>query len=166
MLLSSFEGFLNILYELYLHPELREDRIFARIGREQIDIKLRMAPIYCDGFKVETINHEDSRFKNYLRLINLRNDYVHANLIKRLERYVHKEDDFTFIIENEDNSDIPTNFNELQLEHVELAKKYIDEVIELVLESMKTKTKREFKDIIFEAEIEVEDEDGILIPRY
>jgi len=40
MLLSSFEGFLNILYELYLKTELRTDRLYERISREQVDINL------------------------------------------------------------------------------------------------------------------------------
>ena len=166
MFLSSFEGFLNIMYELYLKTELRADRLYDRISREQVDVKLRIAPIYCDGFKTKTINHEDDRFKNYLRLVNLRNDYVHANLIKSLERYIIEEDNHTFILENEDTSDIPSNINELELKHVELAKKYIDDIVELVFESMETKTKREFKSIIFESEIEVEDEDGVLIPKH
>lgn len=165
MFLSSFEGFLNILYELYLKTELRADRIYERISREQIDIKLRIAPIYCDGFKVKTISNEDDRFKNYLRLVNLRNDYVHANLVKSLERYIVLEDEHTFIIENEENSDIPSNITQLELKHVELAKNIIDGVVELVFESLDTKTKREFKRIIHEIEIEVEDEDGILIPN-
>jgi hypothetical protein len=165
MLLSSFEGFLNILYELYLKTELRTDRLYERISREQVDIKLRIAPIYCDGFKTKTINHEDERFKNYLRLVNLRNDYVHANLIKSLERYIISEDKHTFIIENEENSDIPTNITQLELKHVELAQKCIDDVVELVFEAMEPKTKREFKRIIYDSEIEFEDDEGILIPN-
>jgi hypothetical protein len=164
MFLSSFEGFLNLMYELYLKEELRTDRLSERISREQIDIKLRLAPVYCNGFKTKTIDYNDNRFKNFLRLVNLRNDYVHANLIKSLERYIINEDDHTFIIENEETSEIPTNINELELKHVELAKKYIDEIVELVLESMEPKTKREFKIVISETEIQVIDEDGILIP--
>jgi len=166
MFLSSFEGFMNILYELYLKEELRTDRLYERINREQIDIKLRIAPIYCDGFKTKVINHEDDRFKNYLRLINLRNDYVHANLVKRLERYIHEEDDYTFIIENEDTSDIPTNISELELKHIHIAKECIDKIVELVIESMDTRTRKEFRNIIFQGEIEVEDEHGILIPKH
>jgi len=100
-----------------------------------------------------------------LRLVNLRNDYVHANLIKSLERYIVSEDKYTFIIENEENSDIPTNITQLEFKHVELAQKTIDDVVELVFEAMEPKTKREFKRIIYDSQIEVEDEDGILIPN-
>ena len=165
MLLSSFEGFLNILYELYIKVDLRNDRLYERISREQIDIKLRIAPVYCDGFKTKTINHQDDRFKRYLKLVNLRNDFVHANLNKSLEQYVITEDNHTFIIENEDNSEIPSNINKLQHEHIELTKEIIDDVIDLVFESMETKTRREFQRLIYDNEIEVEDEDGVLVPR-
>lgn len=164
MYLSSFEGFLNILYELYLKEDLRKDRLYERILREQIDIKLRMAPIYCEGFKVKTINYEDERFKEYLRLINLRNDFVHANLNKSLERYLVKEDNCIFIIENDKPEGISSNFNKLTEENVIQAKNTINNIIELIFESLETKTKREFKRIIYQDEIEVEDEDGILIP--
>lgn len=164
MFLSSFEGFFNILYELYLKAELRTDRIYDRISREQIDIKLRIAPIYCNGFNDKTINNEDSRFKDYLRLVNLRNDYVHANLIKSLERYVVEQDDFTFIIENEESSEIPSNINKLELKHVELAQSIIDGIIELIFESMKPKTKKEFKKLIYMREIEMFEDDSILKP--
>jgi hypothetical protein len=164
MFLSSFEGFLNILYELYLKPELRSDRLSDRIAREQIDIRLRIAPIYCDGFRSKVIDNSDERYKAYSRLINLRNDFVHANLTRSLERYLVEENDYIFLIENEDRGEIPSNINKISLEHVELAKKIIDDVVKLVFESMEVKTKREFKSVIFEGEIEVEDEEGVLVP--
>lgn len=99
-----------------------------------------------------------------MRLVNLRNDYVHANLVKSSETYLIEEDGKTFWIESEDSSEIPTNINRLSSEHVEFAKKCIDEVIELVFESMDIKSRRKFERIIFESEIEVENIDGILIP--
>lgn len=164
MFLSSFEGFMNIVYELYLKVELRVGRIKEKIGREQIDVKLVMMPIYCEGFKTKTIDQTDERFKNYLRLVNLRNDYVHANLIKSLERYLIEEDGYTFIIENEDNLDIPSNINQLEYDHVQKAKAYIDDVVELVIESMKPQTKKTFEKIIRTSDIQIKDDNGIFTP--
>ena len=120
--------------------------------------------IFGNVWLTKTINHEDDRFKNYLRLINLRNDYVHANLVKSLESYVIEEDEYTFILENEDQSLIPTDINNLDFKHVEFAKKCVDEIIDLVFESMDVRTRREFKKVIYDEQIEVEDEDGILMP--
>jgi hypothetical protein len=165
MFMSAFEGFINILYEIYLKPELREKRITDRLARELIDVKIRMAPVYCGGFKEKTINHEDDRFRNYLRLINLRNDYIHANLIRALESYVIEEDNMTFLIENEDNSQIPSNISQLQPEHVKLCRKYIDDMIVLIFESMTQKSKREFKKVAFAYSISIEEEEGEYIPH-
>jgi hypothetical protein len=164
MFLSSFEGFLNILYELCLKPELRSDRLYDKIFREQIDIKLRLLPVYCNGFNVRTVSNTDERFKNYMRLVNLRNDFVHANLIKSLERYVLNEDNKVFIIENEETSEIPTDIELLGKQDILLAKKYIDDIIELVFESMNLKTRKKFKKIIYQREIQVRDFDGVFIP--
>lgn len=164
LFLSAFEGFINILYEIYLKPELREKRITERLARELIDVKIRMIPVYCNGFKEKTINQEDDRFRNYLRLVNLRNDYIHANLIRSLESYVIEEDDMTFVIDNDDTSEIPTNISLLRPEHVELCKKYIDEIIELIFESMNQKAKREFKKVVYAYSISIEEDEGEFIP--
>jgi len=164
MFLSAFEGFLNITYELYLKNELRTERIKDKLSREQIDIKLQLLPVYCDGFKISIIDQNDQRYKNYLKLVNLRNDFVHAKLNKSLERYIIEEDGYTFIIENEHKGELPSNISRLSHEHVLTAKKYIDDIVEMVIDSLTIKTKREFKKMIFEEEIEVEDVEGVLIP--
>lgn len=163
MFFSSFEGFLNILFELYLKKELRETRLYDKISKENIDVKLRMIPIYCDGFKTVLINMEDIRFRDYQKLVELRNDYVHAKLVKSNESYIIKEDNYTFFVEDENSSKnpIPKNINNLELKHIQLAKSYIDGIIELVLDSMKPKIRKEFESIIYDEEIEVQIKDGV-----
>lgn len=152
MYLSSFEAFLNLVYEMNLKNEHRDERIYGTINRHQIDVKLRMAPTYCDGFKVNYIDREDERFKNYLRIVNLRNDFVHANLIKSRENKVIKEDGIDFVFFKQEDLTIPKDFGEISLDNVDTAKKYIDEVIQLVLESMKQNYRKNFKQILdFEA---------------
>jgi hypothetical protein len=99
MFLSSIEGLINILYELYLKKELRVKRIIERIGRDNIDIKIRMLPVYCNGFKKEFNFHDDSRFKEYFKLVNIRNDFVHANIVDSLKSFMLLEDSFTFILD-------------------------------------------------------------------
>lgn len=148
MYLSSFEAFLNLIYKLYIKEELLDERIYGTINRHQIDVKLRMIPTYCDGFKVDQIDKEDIRFKNYHRLVNLRNDFVHANFIKSEEIPMIKEDGFEFVFSKYQDATIPKDFGEISIEHVDTAKKYIDDVIQLVLESMKQIYKNEFNDIL------------------
>jgi hypothetical protein len=137
MYLSSFEGFLNLVYEIYLKPELRDERIYNTINREQIDVKLRLLPTYCEGFKVPIIDKNDERFKNYHRIVNLRNDFVHANLIKSEESQVFIEDDFEFIYLSNSDVQIPKDFSKISIENVDTARKYILDMIDLVFESMK-----------------------------
>lgn len=155
MYLSSFEGFLNILYEIFLKPELRVKRISDRISKEQIDVKLKLIPLYCSGFKVKVINFEDERFDNYLKLINLRNNFVHANMVKTLEKYVLEEDNYKFIIENKEDDFIPTNFSLLELKHIVIVKETIKGIIDLVLESMTQKQMKTVKRVIYKDVIEV-----------
>ena len=50
LFIAAFEGFLNLLYELYLRPDLKDSRILGRLSREQIDLKILMAPVYCTCF--------------------------------------------------------------------------------------------------------------------
>jgi len=81
---ASFEGFLNLIYELYLRQPLRDERISAKFSREQVDMKVRLAPIYCECFSDEIIDHRSEVFRNFQSLVNLRNDFIHANFTKRL----------------------------------------------------------------------------------
>jgi len=80
------------------------------------------------------------------------------------ERRGEREDGYTFIIENEHRGELPNNISHLTHEHVLIAKKYIDDMVDMVIELLNVKTKREFKKVLFEEEIEVEDIGGVLIP--
>lgn len=152
MYLSSFEAFLNLVYELHLKNELRDERIYGTINRHQIDVKLRMIPTYCNGFIVDQIDNEDERFKNYHRVVNLRNDFVHANFIKSEENQLIKEDGYEFLYSKYQDETVPKDFGQISIEHVDTAKKYIDDVIELVIESMDSNYSEDFKELLdFEA---------------
>ncbi len=54
---GSAGGFPKLIYDLYLRAELRDDRIVDRLSREQIDVKLRLAPVYCECFSGTPIDH-------------------------------------------------------------------------------------------------------------
>lgn len=162
--LSSVEGLVNLIYELYLRKELREKRIYDRISREQIDLKLRLAPVYCECFKEGVLDPENDAFKNFHSLANLRNDFVHANLTKPMMNPVIYEDDFEFVI-NVDSATsigIPSNFREFESQHVEMAKNITQALIDYVVEAMTPRYRREFEAIVNEEYIKVEYENGQL----
>lgn len=164
MYLASVEGFINLLYELYLRKELREKRIYERISREQIDLKLRLAPIYCECFRENVIDPENDAFRKYHSLANLRNDFVHANLTKPMMSPVIKEDGYDFVIEPDSSTNIgiPTNFRDFETVHVEIARDVTQSLIDYVVSSMGPRYRREFEKILNDEHIVVEYENGQL----
>jgi len=163
--IASFEGLLNLIYELYLKKNLRDERIVERLTREQIDIKLRLAPVYCECFQDNPIDHTSEEFKNFHSIINLRNDFVHANFTKSMRTPVVVEDGYTFLISPIDKSlnGIPRSFSNLQIEHIEVVKQVIETMIERLIECMKPRYRKEFRDVIDQEYINVEYEDGEIV---
>jgi hypothetical protein len=87
-LVAAIEGLLNLVYEIYLKVELRDDRVADRLIREQIDVKLRLAPVYCDCFAGQPFDHTTQAFRNFHRLVNARNDFIHANVTRAMKTSV------------------------------------------------------------------------------
>lgn len=147
MYLSSVEGFVNLIYELYLRKELREKRIYDRISREQIDLKLRLAPIYCECFKAGALDSHAEAFRNFHSLANLRNDFVHANLTEPMMNPVIYEDDIEFVINSDSTTaiGIPSSFQELESHHVKSAKQITQNLIDYVVSAMNPRFRREFQ---------------------
>lgn len=158
MYFSSVEGFVNLIYELYLRKELREKRIYDRISREQIDLKLRLAPIYCECFQADVLDPRAVAFKNFHSLANLRNDFVHANLTKPMMNPVIYEDDIEFVIDSDSTTaiGIPSNFREFESHHVEKAKHITQSLIDYVVSAMNPRFRREFEYVMEMEHIKVE----------
>ena len=159
LLFAAIEGFINLIYELYLRPELREERVRQRLLRENLDIKLRLAPIYCSCFYVVSLDHRSDIFKNFQKLIDVRNDFVHANLTKAMTMPLVRCDDMSFLLnENagDTGEDIPHNPDSLSREHIDAVNARVDALIEFVLNSMKPRFRRKLKSIIDEDFISVQ----------
>jgi len=167
MYLAAFEGLLNLIYELYLLPSLRDQRIQERLSREQIDIKVRLAPVYCSCFKGEAIDTDSETFRTFSRIVNLRNDFVHANFTKHMRSPVIEEDGHVFLIESGEleKHGLPTNFSTVKIEHVQQVKANIDAMVELLLAEMNPRYRTEFDHIGREQYIVVEMSDGEMIPK-
>jgi hypothetical protein len=155
---------LNLIYELYLKAELRDERIYERLSREQIDIKVRLAPLYCECFSKE-IDHNAEEFKRFHSIINLRNDFIHTNLTKPMKRPIIVEDNITFIIEHEsrDKNGLPKSIDVLTGEDLEFIKENLDQMIDSLIESMKPRFRREFRNILEDDYIQIFIEDGEII---
>jgi len=74
------EAAVNLLMLLFAKTELRNDkRLMQKFGRDQIDVRIKSLHLHCDGFKT-SIPSSDERFKDFLRLMNRRNDTLHGNI--------------------------------------------------------------------------------------
>ncbi|HVG29904.1 MAG TPA: hypothetical protein VM864_09415 [Pyrinomonadaceae bacterium] len=152
LFVASFEGLLNLLYELYLKPELRDDRIYNRLAREQVDIKLRLAPTYCVCFKDEVIDHRSEEFQRFQYIVDIRNDFIHANLTKPMTTALANEDGCIFSIasSSEGKYGLPRNITDLNVAHLNFVQKTIEDMVSIVTERMKPRYKREFRAIVSE----------------
>jgi hypothetical protein len=165
LFIAAFEGLLNLIYELYLKADLRDERIYDRLSREQIDIKVRLAPLYCDCFSDKPLDYNSDVFKRFHSIVNLRNDFIHANFTKPMKRSVVLEDGYTFIVEHSsrDKNGLPKSIDVLTEVDLNLIKESISQMIDLIAEGMKPRFRREFRRIIKEDHIHVTFEDGEMI---
>jgi hypothetical protein len=162
LFLSSFEGLLNIVYDLYLKPFLNEDRIRRDLNRANIDLKLRLAPLYCACFSRDTIKYQEDELDRYLAIVELRNDFIHANLSPTMKTVVIKEDGYVFPIEQRETNkyNIPKSIAQLGIDHLRLVRQTIKDMAEAVINSMGHRFKFDFRSAIAREQIIVEQIDG------
>jgi hypothetical protein len=166
-LLVAAEGFLNLIYELYLKPELRDDRIAGKLARDQIDMKLRLAPIYCDGFAGRPFDHRTEAFRNFQKLFRIRNDFVHANVTKGMKHPIVEYDEIDFILwQEEGNDDLPSPSQDLGMDEVKRVLPMINAIVEQVLASMEPRHRRDLQFALHDDLIHVRDENGTLVIIY
>ena len=162
-LFTAAEALLNLVYELYLKRELRDERISQRLAREQIDLKLRLAPIYCDCFTGTPIDYSTDAFRKFQRLVNARSDLIHANVTKSMRQPVVEYDDITFVLDAEDSADgvISTTLSDIGVDEVKSVNMTIDDIVNQILANMEPRYRAEFRSVIHEDVFEVAYEDGI-----
>lgn len=73
------EAFINLLILTFSKPEIKNDPTqFEEFIRSRINHRLMDLPLKCDGI-VRPINQQSKAFKNFLRVMNKRNDTIHGN---------------------------------------------------------------------------------------
>jgi hypothetical protein len=160
-LVASVDGLLNLIYDLYLRYELRDDRIVDRLVREQIDVRIRLAPVYCECFESRPIDHSTEEFKKFHSLANLRNDFIHANLTKSMRTQVVEHEGAIYLncASSKDVSSVP--FSRYGLEEIKDVKSIVDGMVAQIVGAMTPRFRKEFSEILYEPHIQVEFEDGI-----
>jgi len=164
MYFSSVECFINLIYELYIRKDLREQRIYDHIRREPIDLKLRLAPIYCECFGENKVDPGNTAVKQFSSIVNLRNDFIHGNFTKPMMKPIVYEDDIEFVVDIDSTTSvgIPNNFSEIDSHHVEKIKSITQNLIDYTLSLMNRRIKKEFKYCMYIYYIRVEFDNGQL----
>jgi hypothetical protein len=160
--LSSFEGLLNVVYDLYLKPFLKDDRIRKDLIRANLDLKLRLAPVYCTCFSRDTINYQNDELQRYVAIVELRNDFIHANVSPLMTTAVVKEDGFTFFVQKRESNkfEIPKILAGLKVEHLKFVRQTISDMSDAIIGSMNHKVKHGFARAIRQEQMIVEAADG------
>lgn len=74
------EAFVNLLFFVLANEDTKKDkRVFDSFLRQQIDVRVKTLPNYCEGFR-ERIDGKDEEFKNFHRIFLARNDLLHGNI--------------------------------------------------------------------------------------
>ena len=165
LFIAAFEGLLNLIYELYARTDLRDERIYERLSKENLDIKVRLAPLYCECFSDKLVDHKSDVFRRFHSIVNLRNDFIHANFTQPMKRPIVTEDGHMFIVEqsDRDQSGLPKSIDALNAADVATIKQSIDQMTETLLEGMKPRFRREFRRILYQENIQITVEDGEII---
>ncbi|MED3917983.1 hypothetical protein [Priestia megaterium] len=74
------ESFINLVIFLLAKDEVKNDkRVYEDLIRKQIDVRVKSLYFYCDYF-MEKVDDNDIELKNFLSLMNSRNDFLHGNV--------------------------------------------------------------------------------------
>ena len=75
------ESLVNLLFYLLARDEIRADkRLLDNFFRNQVDIRIKTMHLNCKGL-IKPYDQNDDRFKNFLRIMNTRNDFLHGNVM-------------------------------------------------------------------------------------
>lgn len=135
----SLEGFFNLLYEIYLRENLRNDKdLLRRIAGMSLTEKYLLASTFCTGFQKD-LDRKSTAYARLHDLVRLRNNLVHSNLTEEMREYVVTEDNLEFATQKQIFS--TTSFFDprtLDLETAEKVRLSVDVVVLDVVSSMKS----------------------------
>jgi hypothetical protein len=163
LLMAAFEGLLNLIYELYLDPSLRSDkRIKDQLFRSPIDLKLRLAPLYCTCFKARALP-TDGPFRRFQAVVNLRNDLIHGNLTPTMRVREFVEDNIVFWVSDGtlmNQYHLPNNAQDLNMQHLDFVFETVEQMVESILSAMNGQHKYAMSQILHSSHFRARLDDG------
>lgn len=148
------ESLVNLLILMLAKPEIKSDaRLLDNVFRSQIDIRVKTLHLNCDGL-IAPYDQNDERYKNFVRMMGNRNDFLHGNVLPSKLRF----DEVYF------DGTVPLFLDDKDLS-VEFAKQALFQVGKSEIEN-DNRTVREFKEYLIEnLKVKIRNEVEILINK-
>jgi hypothetical protein len=138
----ALEGFINIVFHSFLKKDFRDSSLNIE-KRFDIEQKLKLMPALCHGFKPEYLDSPLTVFDNFRKLKEHRNIVFHSKIEESLRDLGFFEDGFLYgcDVSKYQESFIPVQKNMLTAGSVLEVRNIVDEIIQLVLKTMRDDTK-------------------------
>lgn len=142
----SLEGFLNLIFKLFIRERYRDDIFERKLKREILPIKILEIDIYCHSFKYSPFERGDELFSAIQHFIDIRNKFLHSNICEQTESHLVKIGKYIVTTEEElkVKFGLPSDFDKINKIHVIRAKKLVEKFVLKILQSMGKKVKVPF----------------------
>jgi hypothetical protein len=147
----SVEAMFNILFEIYLRTEIREDEMLRQhVFRLPLLDKWLLSASLCNCFE-KPLNRKCRGFQSLKRLTSIRNAWAHATVSDEMRTYFIRRDGLTFatkrpsIYKERERAHVYPHMSSVDFVSAVNVKKDADTIKSQILEAMKANDKRRFK---------------------
>jgi len=134
----SLEGFINLVYTLFLKDRYRNEIYEKRLRDEMLPIKILEMGVYCHSFSHPPFKEQDELFGAIQHFINVRNLFLHANISDAMEEHLVKQGNYLLVTRGEapEKYGIASDMRNLTNAHVIRAGKLVKKLIVKVLQAV------------------------------
>jgi hypothetical protein len=147
----SVEAMFNILFEIYLRKEIREDEVLRQhVFRLSLLDKWLLSASLCNCFE-KPLSRKCRGFQSLKRLTSIRNEWAHAIVSDEMRTYFIRRDRLTFatkrspIYREGERAHVYPRMSSVDYASATNVKKDADAIKSQILEAMKANDKRKFK---------------------
>lgn len=133
----ALEGFINILFHSFLKKNLRDGHLNIE-KRFDIEQKLKLLPVLCDGFLQEHISATSDIYSKFRKLTDYRNSIFHSRIEESLKSLIFVEDGFLYQCQlgKYNKQFLPSLKIMLTADDVLEVQRIVDEIVDMILNSM------------------------------
>ncbi len=157
----SVEGLFNLIYEIYLNPEIASDEhLRNHVYHMSLADRWLTFSLFCSCF-LKSLDRKSKGFENLSKLIKIRNYWAHSNIGEDQRNYIIEEDGLEFGVIKE------SEFWELSSSNIDFYKvkkirERVDRIKLEILNAMKPNDKQSFSKVLDRGTI-ILDKEGKLV---